>query len=264
MKIDHKDSYEDFGKQFIKDSKIDDYWGSKKMLKDIVNPFALSKIKNKIIMEVGTGSGRILNNLTKYYPKKIFAVEPSKAINVAKKNNTNSKVTIKFLNIKAEDLEINKKIDFVFSLGVIHHIPNYKKACEKIYRSLKPGGKFIMWVYGYEGNELYIIIFNNLRRITRILPDTVLRMICMILNFFCYIYIFLCRFFKLPMKDYMQNVFTKCSFEKRNYIIFDQLNPSYSKYFTKSEVFSLLKNSGYKDINIKHRYKYSWLAIAKK
>ena len=75
MKIDHKDSYEDFGKQFIKDSKIDDYWGSKKMLKDIVNPFALSKIKNKIIMEVGTGSGRILNNLTKYYPKKIFAVE---------------------------------------------------------------------------------------------------------------------------------------------------------------------------------------------
>ena len=45
------------------------------------------------------------------------------------------------------------------------------------------------------------------------------------------------------MKDYMQNVFTKCSFEKRNYIIFDQLNPSYSKYFTKSEVFSLLKNS---------------------
>ena len=85
MKIDHKDSYEDFGKQFIKDSKIDDYWGSKKMLKDIVNPFALSKIKNKIIMEVGTGSGRILNNLAKYYPKKIFAVEPSKAINVAKK-----------------------------------------------------------------------------------------------------------------------------------------------------------------------------------
>ena len=96
------------------------------------------------------------------------------------------------------------------------------------------------------------------------LPDSVLRIFCTFLNLVSYLYIFLCKFIKLPMQQYMLEVFGKCSFEKRNYIIFDQLNPSYSKYFTKSEVFSLLKNSGYKDINIKHRYKYSWLAIAKK
>ena len=35
------------------DSNINDYWGSVKMLKDIVKPFCLSSIKNKIIMEVG-------------------------------------------------------------------------------------------------------------------------------------------------------------------------------------------------------------------
>ena len=67
------------------DNKIDGFHGSKEMLLDIVYPFNLNEIKNKLIMEVGSGSGRILKNLLKYNPKKIFGVEPSKAIEVAKK-----------------------------------------------------------------------------------------------------------------------------------------------------------------------------------
>ena len=35
------------------------------MLEDIVNPFNLNQIQNKLIMEVGSGSGRILKNLIK-------------------------------------------------------------------------------------------------------------------------------------------------------------------------------------------------------
>ena len=43
------------------------------------------------------------------------------------------------------------------------------------------------------------------------------------------------------MQGYMLKVFGKCSFEKRNYIIFDQLNPSFSKYFKKQELIIYLK-----------------------
>ena len=264
MKIDHKESYKEFGQQFLTDSNIDDYWGSKEMLKDIVAPFSLSAIKNKVVMEVGVGSGRIINNLVKFLPKKVIAVEPSQAIKVAKKNNELNKKKIEFLNLKAEDLNICKKVDYAFSLGVIHHIPKYKKACKAIYNSLKSNGQFIVWVYGYEGNELYLLIFNNIRRITRILPDSFLRVFCTFLNIVCSFYIFLCKFIKLPMQGYMLKVFGKCSFEKRNYIIFDQLNPSFSKYFKREELVNLLKETGFKDINIKHRHGYSWLAIAKK
>ena len=39
----------------------------------------------------------------------------------------------------------------------------------------------------------------------------------------------------------MLEVFGKCSFEKRNYIIFDQLNPSFSKYFKKEELSNFTK-----------------------
>ena len=65
MKIDHKESYTDFGEQFVIDKNIDNYWGSKEMVVDIVKPFNLELIKDKIIMEVGSGSGRILKNFEK-------------------------------------------------------------------------------------------------------------------------------------------------------------------------------------------------------
>ena len=97
------------------------------MLIDIVRPFSLSAIKNKVVMEVGVGSGRIINNLVKFLPKKVIAVEPSQAIKVAKKNNKLNKNKIEFLNLKAEDLKINKKVDYAFSLGVIHHIQNINR-----------------------------------------------------------------------------------------------------------------------------------------
>ena len=263
MKINHKDSYTDFGEQFEVDNKIDGFHGSKEMLEDVVRPFNLKLIKNKVIMEVGSGSGRILKNLLKFNPKQITAVEPSKAINVAKKNNEESKKII-FKKIKGENINDIKKYDFVFSLGVIHHIPNYKKACKKIYNSLKTNGKFICWVYGYEGNELYIFIFNNLRRLTILLPDFLLRFLCNIMNLILYFYIFLCKFLSLPLKDYLLNVFAKCSFSKRNYIIFDQLNPSFSKYFKREEIEQLMKISGFKEVKLQRRHKYSWTIISKK
>ena len=134
-----KNSIKDFGKQFKYHDKIDDYWGSLEMLKDIVNPFDLKEIKNKIICEVGSGSGRILKNLLEMSPKKIHAVEPSESIEVAKKNKLSNINKIKLLNIRGQDIKFNNEIDFVFSLGVIHHIPDADKVCEKIYRRI--GGK---------------------------------------------------------------------------------------------------------------------------
>ena len=38
------------------------------------------------------------------------------------------------------------------------------KVIKNIYKSLKNNGEFIMWVYGYENNEIYITIFDNLEK----------------------------------------------------------------------------------------------------
>ena len=169
MKIDHKESFSDFGKQFSIDKEIDGYWGSKEMLNDIVFPFNLNLIKVKKNNGSRQWKWKNFKNLLFYQPSEITSIEPSEAIEVAKSNNNSKK--IKFKRIKGEDIKNKNIYDFVFSLGVIHHIPNYQKVCNNIFNSLKKNGKFICWVYGYEGNELYILIFNNLRRLTILLPD---------------------------------------------------------------------------------------------
>jgi SAM-dependent methyltransferase len=262
MKIDHKESYKDFGNQFKIDNDIGGYWGSKSLLKQIVYPFNLNLIEKKTIAEVGSGSGRILKNLLTYSPKKIVAIEPSQAIEVAKKNIQNEKV--EFLNLKGQDINFEKKFDFVFSLCVIHHIPQYKKVLKKICKSLKNNGKFIIWVYGKEGNEVYLFIFNNLRRLSIILPDFILRLISKILTLFTYPYGYFCNFISLPLHKYFIGMFNKLSFKHRSYVIFDQLNPSFAKYFTKLELENELKNAGFEIEYISDRLDYSYTAICSK
>ena len=96
------------------------------------------------------------------------------------------------------------------------------------------------------------------------MPDKFLNLFSIFLNLFLSIYIFFCKYLNLPLKNYMINVLKKCSFEKRKYIIFDQLNPSYSKYYTKQDLETLLTKSGFKKFEIFNRHQYSWIAIAEK
>jgi 2-polyprenyl-3-methyl-5-hydroxy-6-metoxy-1,4-benzoquinol methylase len=88
-------------------------------------------------MEVGCGSGRILKNLLKYENEKIIAVEPSAAINVAKENNKSAKDKIDFENIKGGEINKNNEIDFCFSIGVLHHIPDVDIVVKNILNVLK-------------------------------------------------------------------------------------------------------------------------------
>ena len=262
MKIDHKESFTDFGNQFFVDNQIDGYWGSEELTKDTFHPFDLKLINNKVIMEVGVGCGRVSNNLLKYKPKKLFGIEPSKAIEVAKKNINSDKMD--FLNIKGQDITFKNKFDFVFSLGVIHHIPEYKEVLIKINQSLSENGKFIIWVYGKEGNGLYLFIFNNLRRITTVLPDFILRIISNLLSVLTYPYGFISKYLKLPLSEYFVGLFNKLSFKHRSYVIFDQLNPSYAKYFTREELENDLNEAGFKIDEISNRLGYSYTAICSK
>ena len=54
------------------------------------------------------------------------------------------------------------------------------------------------------------------------------------------------------------------SFKDRVYLIFDQLNPEYAKYYTRDEIKDLFKNAGFRDIKIHHKQNYSWSIVGTK
>ncbi|MDB2469162.1 class I SAM-dependent methyltransferase [Alphaproteobacteria bacterium] len=263
MKIDHKESHQDFGAQFTKfQSEIDAFGAQIELLKSEVHPFELNKIKNKSVMEIGSGNGRVLLGLLKFSPRIVYAIEPSSAINILKSNVISKKV--RFIHQKGEQINYLEKFDYIFSMGVIHHIPEHSVVIKNAYHALKPDGELIFWVYGREGNEVYLLVFNNLRRVTRLLPDKVLLSLSKFLACTTYVYGSLCRLIKMPLKQYFIEKFNTYPFGYRAKIIFDQLNPSYSKYFHKSELATLLEEAGFREIIYKHKQSSSWTVIAKK
>ena len=58
----------------------EDYWAFDNILFDqFTNLFSANEVKDKIIADVGAGTGRVIKTLIKYNPGKIYAIEPSDA-----------------------------------------------------------------------------------------------------------------------------------------------------------------------------------------
>jgi hypothetical protein len=129
------------------------------------------------------------------------------------------------------------------------------------FRSLRRGGRLAIWLYGREGNELYLGLIHPLRLFTTRLPHFWLAVLSRLISWPLALYIFLCRFFSLPLKDYMNNVIGPMTPEKRRLVIYDQLNPAHAKYYRKDEVMALITEAGFTAITINSRHGYSWSAV---
>jgi hypothetical protein len=148
----------------------------------------------------------------------------------------------------------------VFSIGVGHHLPDPARALAIMRSLLKPGGRCTIWVYGKEGNELYLLTFGALRRLTTLLPHALLHLLASALVLPLRAYIALCRFLPLPMRHYMRSVLRPLDRNALRLNIYDQLNPSIAAYWTRDEVRGLMESAGFRDVRLHHRHGYSWSA----
>jgi len=99
-----------------------------------------------------------------------YAVEPSQASEVWTVNTKESRDRVSCLNSPGEEIP-HIPIDLAFSFGMLPHIPDPQPIVRRVYQVLPRGGKFIVWLYDYEGNESYLALFNPIHKLTAILPD---------------------------------------------------------------------------------------------
>jgi hypothetical protein len=126
------------------------------------------------------------------------------------------------------------------------------------------GGQLVIWVYGVEGNEIYVATVTALRAVTTRLPHFALALLCSALALLVDVYIAACRWLPLPMRDYMRNTLARVSRDKRKLTIYDQLNPTYAKYYRADELKSLLERAGFEDVRLHNRRGYSWTAAGRR
>jgi SAM-dependent methyltransferase len=251
----------DFGQQWTIYTQNNGYYGSVELLKDIIEPLLpVEQLRDITVAEIGSGTGRLVNMMMQAGVDRLYALEPSKAVESLKRNVSQYSDRVEILNLRGDQLP-PLNLDLVISIGVMHHIPDPDPVTSAAYDALKPGGRILLWIYGREGNELYLSIFGPLRTITRRLPHALLVPTAHVLSFGASVYLSLARIMPLPMRAYVMNIFGRFDRHARFLVVYDQLNPNYAKYYTRSEAIDLLNRAGFTNVQAFHRHAYSWTVL---
>ncbi len=259
MKPDHQQTIDDFGAQWSEFDDLDHGYYGTEILDDILDPvLPADALHGKRVADIGSGTGRIVRMLLRRGAGHVTAIEPAKgAFDVLVRNTRDVADRVRYLNVEGAEIPPDD-FDCVVSIGVIHHIPDPAPTLAAAFRALRPGGTCVIWVYGREGNGLYLVLAEPVRRLTRRMPDALLRAVSWMLFPPLRCYIALCRVLPLPMRKYMRDVLAHLTPRQLVLNVFDQLNPAYAKYYTRGEAEALLRDARFHDVTLDHRHGYSW------
>lgn len=128
---------------------------------------------NAVGFDLGCGSGRWAL-LVAPRVSKLHCIDPSKALEVAKRNlNTCPNCEFHLAGVDEIPLPDNS-MDFGYSLGVLHHIPDTQEALNACVKKLKPGAPFLVYLYyAFDNRPLW---FRAIWKITEIARHGVSRL----------------------------------------------------------------------------------------
>ena len=144
-------------------------------ISDVIESWGLDLIEhinwkgNEIVLDAGCASGRLTKIISTKIPKgKVFAVDlDSSMIKIA--NERLTKISnVKFIQSNICDIELQDKIDIVFSNAVLHWISNHRKVFGHFWRLLKPNGQLLIQCGGYGNFTKSMPVFKS-PKVTRIL-----------------------------------------------------------------------------------------------
>ena len=106
-------------------------------------------LKNKNILEVGSGAGRFTEVLLKARGN-VHTIDASKAVDY--NYNNNRKKSKKFKICQADLYNIpyeDSKFDYVICIGVLQHTPDTLKSLKCLWKKVKPGGYLLVDHYEF-------------------------------------------------------------------------------------------------------------------
>lgn len=217
----------------------------------------LVALRGRLVLDAGCGMGRHARQMGSFAGQ-VVALDFSRAIdqaarNVAALDNVDC--------IQADLLALplaDDAFDFVYSLGVLHHLDETEQAVSGLVRKLRPGGRLRVYLYwkrhGWTGRALAAV--TAARRVTTRLPFPLLRAFCWILS------VGLFGAVVLPYRALMavgirkhENwplfVYSKYPFNVLYNDQFDRFSAPIEKRYDANDVKRLLASAGLREVNVR-------------
>ncbi len=233
-----------------------------------IAPVARDDFAGRVVLEGGCGKGRHTAIVAGFGAKAIIAIDLGDAAYVAFQNTRslpNAHVVIGDLL----QLPVARAFDLVFSVGVVHHLPDPAAGFASLSQTVKPGGRIVVWVYGAENNEWITRFVDPVRKaLTARLPPEALRRLLTLPSAALWGAIKL--FYKpgpdgkgpkLPYGDYFASMHG-FPYDEIHLIVFDQLVTPVAFYLRGDEVRRWFQ-SGFEDVLVRWHRQYSWTATAR-
>lgn len=257
-----------FGNQWKNTRDISlNYGQTEEYFSSYLFPLDPEYFRDKIILDAGCGNGRLVEYSLNFSPRVIIGLDYSESVELAFERTREKKNVLIIQGDIANPPLKSNIFEYIYSLGVIHHLKSPKKGIKKLSHLLNNNinSKIHIWIYSREGNRLYLIFYRLLKSLTLKMSEKKIWFLSKIIAIIITPYMWLCEKLEkkftsiaiVPMQKYLSFLY-KFGFDIYRLVIYDQLVPAIAFYPTKKEVFNWVKGSGLNVFHLDMRTNNSW------
>jgi ubiquinone/menaquinone biosynthesis C-methylase UbiE len=222
--------------------------------------------------DIGCGTGR-WSMLVAPRVAHLHLLDPSAQALAVARQNLKSASNVSFHTASVADMPVaDASLDFAYSLGVLHHVPDTQAAIDAIAKKLKPGAPFLAYLYYALDNRpaWYRALWrlSNLgRRIISRLPHPLRFVVSQIIAALVYwplarLASLLSRLGRAPRALPLAYYADKSFYVMRT-DAYDRFCTRLEKRFTRPQIEAMLKRAGFADIRFSDREPF-WCAVGVK
>ena len=267
---DKADTAENFGWQWTHFTQEDARYADQFL--GWLQPVKKDFFRDKVVLEGGCGKGRHTKLAAEWGAAEVVGIDLGDGVESAfaiTRHLPNAHI----VQCDIFKLPLKKAFDYAFSVGVLHHTPDPKKAFVSLASKVKTGGHISAWVYGAENNEWISKFVNPVREgFTSQISQPVLYQLSKLPTLGVYLTTKLIYrpvnsaakplAKKLFYNDYLNHLGSFGWREQHN-IVFDHLVAPTAFYISKDEFNDWWKDIGAEDVEITWHNKNSWCGFGR-
>lgn len=223
-------------------------------------------------MDIGCGSGRWAKSVAPRVGQ-LMAVDPAASALAVAKMNLTAQANVSFHHTDVDHLPVEDgRLDFAYSLGVLHHVPDTAAAISMVARKLKPGAPFLIYLYYALDNrpEWFRLLWrasNLLRIVIAGAPRPIKNLVCEIIAAIVYWPLaraaYLAERLGGQVGNFPLSTYRSLSYYTMRTDALDRFGTSLEHRFSRNQIKSMLQDAGFVGITFHDGEPY-WCAMGYK